>query len=130
MEAKGLFGVVQRMAGSRIGIASIALGSMYWGYAQSDVLRRVEHNLLYKNTLVAEGFFKDPAGLHVETALNAQGSLEVYLVHSSGNRQPVLQDMLPDTKTVFLALSKRMNLENPESVLQNSSVEKTVSRRQ
>ncbi len=130
MEAKGLFGVVQRIAGSRIGIASIALGSMYWGYAQADMLRRVEHNLLYKNTSVAEGYFKDPAGLRVETELNSQGSLEVYLVHSSGSRQSVLQDMLPDTKTVFLALSKRMNLENPESVLQNSAVEKTVSGRQ
>ncbi|MDO8660749.1 MAG: hypothetical protein Q7K43_02575 [Candidatus Woesearchaeota archaeon] len=129
MEAKGLFGVVQRIVSSRIGVAGVALGAMYCGYSQADTLRRFEHNLLYKNTALAEGFFKDPAGLRVETALNAHGSLEVYLVHSSGSRQAVLQDMLPDTKTVFLALSKRINQEDSAHIAQKIEPDASAERR-
>ena len=111
MEAKGVLGLVQRVACSRVGVLGIGLAAMYTGYAEHETLRRIEQNLVYKNTPVAEGYFKDPVGLCVQTELNTQGVLEVYLVHSSGKRQAIHQDWLPDTKSVLITLAKRMSVE-------------------
>ena len=86
------------------------LGAYYMGSRNPSFARRVSDSLFYDNVPVAEGSFKDPAGLEIRVELNESGEKESYLVHRpSGRRWAIGYDMIPkDVGIIGNLLEKRL----------------------
>ena len=107
-EKKGLFGLMREVLFSRIGIIGLTLAAAYWGYSHYSTIRRVEYNTTKRNIAVEQGYYPDPAGLCIDTPINANGCQEVYLLHKeSGHRVPIQYDFLPENTRMLEGLLQR-----------------------
>jgi hypothetical protein len=107
-ERRGLLGLAGELLFSKVGILGLTLAAAYWGYTHYQTIRRVEYNTTKRNVQVEQGYFPDPAGLSIETVINAAGRQEVYLFHKESEAKiPVYGDLLPENKRLLDSLVAR-----------------------
>jgi len=77
-------------------------------YQFHEPIKRVVGNLLHRDVMVENGFFKDPNGLYVDVGINEDGDREAYLMHGpTGKRVAVLEDMYGRTEGMLESVLNR-----------------------
>jgi len=101
-------GIVRDVIGSRMTIVTVALLAAYWAYTHYNDIRRIEYSATQGALSVQEPYHGDPGGLAVETPINKEGKVEVYLTHKeSGTQRKLYADLLPETNTALDLLVQR-----------------------
>lgn len=86
-----------------------AITTSYFTYTNHNSLSRLLNNVLYKDIVISENYFKDRNGLMVDRTINNSGEAEVYLLHKpSGERYPIMSDMMPPTEMMFNSIEQRI----------------------
>lgn len=75
------------------GLAGALAMGFVAGYSSQEGIDAYLTNVRCRDHPVEIGFFEDPAGLSLESRVNAHGRTEVYLVHESGVQSPVPHDV-------------------------------------
>jgi len=75
------------------GLAGALAMGFFAGYSSHDAIDAKLTDVRCQGHPVEVGFFEDPAGLSLESQVNANGRSEVYLVHESGARAQIPHDV-------------------------------------
>ncbi|MCB9358315.1 hypothetical protein H6503_00130 [Candidatus Woesearchaeota archaeon] len=98
--------LISKIIMANAGLTGLAVAS-WFTFEYHTPIDKAVYNLTDGNRQIAEEYWQDPKGLSIETVVNTNGYLEVYLMHESGWKKPIMRDGYSDNVGMLKALYDR-----------------------